>query len=133
MCGWVHVYHCRFVGRRTLLGQVSSRKAAEEALLSGFGEGKKYDDSASAKRIRFQFRASLCLFSCTVAVHCTAPQESVSVTVEFPADEQERPVEHFSLASLQRPSVGHEEEEEERMALVPASPPSRKKSASAPR
>ena len=42
------------VCRRTLLGQVSSRKATEEALLSGFDTGKKREELASIKRTRFQ-------------------------------------------------------------------------------
>ena len=40
--------------RRTLLAQVSSRNAAEEALLSSFVGGKRLEVSASLKRVQFQ-------------------------------------------------------------------------------
>ena len=119
------------VNRRALLAQVSSRKATEEALLSGFDVGRKQDDSASLKRIRFQ--VSVVALYTGHRTHVTALQESVAVTVEFPADEGEKGVELFSLATLGRSSV-EQEEEGEKAALVPDSPPpSRKKSASAPR
>ena len=40
--------------RRTLLAQVTSRNAAEEALLSAFDPRRRMDETASLKRGQFQ-------------------------------------------------------------------------------
>jgi hypothetical protein len=100
-----------YIERRTLLGQVSSRKATEEALLSGFTMEKKQEGPASLKRTRFQ--------------------ESVSVVVEL-VEEGEKSGEYFSMGTLGGSAL-EKEEDEDRVALVSSpSHSSRRKSATAP-
>jgi inositol 1,4,5-triphosphate receptor type 1 len=102
-----------YIERRALLGQVASRKATEEALLSGFNAGQRKEDSASLKRVKFQ--------------------ESVTVTVDF-SEEADKSGEHFPMSTMGRLSVWESEEvEEDRKALVTSPTPSSKKSAKAAR
>ena len=67
----VHHIVLWYVHRRTLLAQVSSRTAAEEALLSAFDTGRKMDEAATIKRGQFQVWQILSAISEVYSVgHC---------------------------------------------------------------